>query len=78
MDEPAPPTRIEQFNQAVRAVVLLALTGGFIYGFIVSKVVSTESFAIVFGIALTWWFKSRDEEKKMNGKPHTPPVPPAP
>lgn len=74
-------TRPEQFNQIIRGAVVLMLVAGFIYGFIVTKVVSTESFAIVLGIALTWWFKSRDDEKKdaaakANGAPK--PEPPTP
>ena len=72
------PTRIEQFNQLVRAIVVLMLTGGFLYGFTVSKVVNTESFAIVLGIAVTWWFKSRDDEKKVAEKPAAPTPAPTP
>lgn len=68
-------TRTEKFNQLVRAIVVLSLVGGFLYGFIVSKVVNTESFSLVLGIAITWWFKSRDEQQqeKKNGAPPAPP-----
>jgi hypothetical protein len=57
-------TRIEQFNQLIRGIVVLALVFGMIYGFIWSKVVSTESFMIVAILVFNWWFKSRDDEKK--------------
>lgn len=86
-DEGTPrDSRIEQFNQSVRALVVLLLVGGMVYGFIVSKVVSTESFLIVASTAITWWFKSRDEKVSV-GKPlgpapaapgPPPPPPPAP
>ena len=55
--------RVEKFNQLVRAAVVIMLAAGFMYGFIVSKVVSTESYAITFGIAMTWWFASRDKKQ---------------
>ena len=78
MDEtPAPLTRIEQFNQLVRALIVLLLTGGFLWGFIITKVVNTESFSIVLGLAITWWFKSRDDEHRA-GKTNGPPAAPIP
>lgn len=73
VDGLAPTTATEKFNQLVRGAVVLILVLGFVYGFIITKVVSTESFAIVLGIALTWWFKSRDEEKKPDAKPSPTP-----
>lgn len=60
--------RIEKFNQTVRAAVVILLALGFVYGFIVSRVVSTESYAITFGIALTWWFASRDKKQDADEK----------
>jgi hypothetical protein len=78
VDSDASPNRIEKFNQLVRAIIVLVLVGGMTYGFIVSKVVSTESYLIVVSIALTWWFKSRDEkngEKLAPSKPEAPPPP---
>lgn len=73
VDGITPTTATEKFNQLVRAIVVLALVAGFIYGFVVSKVVSTESFAIVLGMAITWWFKNEDEKKKADVK--TTPTP---
>ena len=76
-------SRIEQFNQLVRGIVVLLLVGGFIYGFVVSKVVNTESFAIVLGVAMTWWFSSRDKKqaddatKSAAQPPGAPPTPTA-
>lgn len=69
-------SRIEQFNQAVRAVVVLALVAGLIYGFVVSKVVNTESFLIIANTAFIWWFKSRDEKNATGAR--TPPAAPTP
>ena len=68
-DGAVPVTRVEQFNQLVRAIVVLALTFGVLHGFIYSKVVSTESFLIIAIMVFTWWFKSRDEEKKPTTQP---------
>ena len=56
-------TRTEQFNQIIRGVVVLVLTLGLTFGFIVSKVVSTETFAVIASVVFTWWFKSRDEKE---------------
>ena len=58
------PTRIEQFNQAIRGIVVLAFTGAICYGFVVSKVISTETVVVIASVVYTWWFKSRDDEKK--------------
>lgn len=58
-------TRVEQLNQLVRAVVVLAFTFGVVYGFVGSKVVSTESFLVIGSVVFTWWFKSRDEVKSV-------------
>ena len=73
-DETEPgDSRIEQVNQLVRAIVVLAFTGGIVYGFVVSKVVSTESFLVIGSVVFTWWFKSRDDEKKRaNGAASSP------
>ena len=58
------PGRMDQFNQAIRGIVVLAFTFGIVYGFTVSKVLSTETFVVMGSIVFTWWFKSRDDEKK--------------
>ena len=72
MNGDAPISRTERFNQLVRAIVVLAFTFGVVYGFVVSKVVSTESFLVIGSVVFTWWFKSRDEKgegPKANGAP---------
>ena len=71
-------TRVEQFNQLVRGMVVLALTGGLIYGFVWSKVVSTETFTVIASFVFTWWFKSRDDEKKADVTAKAAAPPPAP
>ena len=62
--DPPPPGRIEQFNQAIRGIVVLAFTAAICYGFVVSKVIATETVVVIASVVYTWWFKSRDEEKK--------------
>ncbi len=58
------PTRTEQLNQIARTGVLVMLTLGFLYGFVVSKVVSTESFAVVYGSVLAWWFAQGNRKQQ--------------
>lgn len=72
------PTRapwLDVFNQGVRGFVVILMTAGFLYGFVVSKVVSTESFAVVYGSVLAWWFASgkRSDDAKNAAIPITPP-----
>lgn len=68
-------TRVDQFNSLVRGVVTLALTFGFVYGFIISKVVSVEAYIGIFGAVSAWWFASRTQAtratdaKPSNGTP---------
>lgn len=70
--------RVEKFNQAIRGVVVLLFTGTICYGFVVSKVVSTETMAVMASTAFTWWFSNKkDEEKKPPAKNGATP-PPAP
>ena len=57
-------TRVDQFNSLVRGVVTLALTFGFVYGFIVSKVVSVEAYIGIFGAVSAWWFASRNQASR--------------
>jgi hypothetical protein len=54
----------DQYEQIVRGSVVVLLTLGFLYGFVWSRVVSTESFAIVLGVAVTWLFKSKDQQQQ--------------
>lgn len=70
-----PTSRVDQFNSLVRGVVTLALTFGFVYGFIISKVVSVEAYIGIFGAVSAWWFASRTQAsragdtKPTNGTP---------
>lgn len=59
-DAPAvtPPVATDPFNQWVRGGVVAILTIGFFYGFVITKVVSTESFAVMYGVVLGYWFGS--------------------
>ena len=66
------PTRIEQFNQAVRGIVVIAFTAAICYGFVVSKVLSTETMVVLANTVFIWWFKSRDDEKRTAEKPSAP------
>lgn len=85
----AKPTAADKVDQLIRGGVVTILTFGFVVGFLWTKVVSTESFALVYGIAMTWWFSSRDKKQaadstaaavKAASSPAPPPVilPPPP
>jgi membrane associated rhomboid family serine protease len=54
----------EQLNQLARSFCLVSLTLAFIYGFIGSKVVSTESFAVIFNTVLIWWFTTANRRQQ--------------
>ena len=43
----------------ISLIGLLGLTGGFFMGLI-----PPEAYVGIVAVAITWWFKSRDEEKK--------------
>lgn len=78
MENGSNESRTEKFNQAIRGVVVLSLTFGLIYGFIITKVVSTETFVVIASVVFTWWFKSRDEKQLADtalAKVATPPTP---
>ena len=49
-------TRIDQFNQAVRSIVTLALAAGILYGFIVMKAIGADVFVPLASGVITWWF----------------------
>ena len=57
-------SRVDQFNSLVRGVVTLALTFGFVYGFILSKVVSVAAYIGIFGAVSAWWFASRTQNAR--------------
>ncbi len=70
-------TKIEQLNQLVRSycviILVTALTAGYLIGvWRAEPVIADSTFVGVLTFALTWWFKSRDEDKKSEPKP-TPP-----
>lgn len=52
------PTRVEQFNQAIRGAVTIALCLGFLYGFWAAKI-SGEVFTAVFSGVIGFWFATR-------------------
>ena len=49
----------------VRAIISLigvvGITGGFFM-----KLISTDAYVGLMAISITWWYKSRDEEKRNN------------
>lgn len=60
----APPTRIDQLNASIRGIIVIAMTGAFIVGFL-RGLVGAEAFLTIFGAVIAWWFRSRDEEKRV-------------
>jgi hypothetical protein len=62
-------TKVDQVNQLVRAICVLVLLGAFVTAFLVGvwrdkPVVSVDGFIGILTLALTWWFKSRDEQQR--------------
>lgn len=55
-------SRIESFNQAVRAIVTLSLTAGFIWLAWTGEI-DSGVFANTYGIIVTFWFVQRQAEK---------------
>lgn len=53
--------RIEKFNSMVRGVVTLALMFGFVWGFVVAKVVSVDAYIGILASVTAWWFASRSQ-----------------
>ena len=51
----APTGRVDKLNQAVRGVVTLALTGGFLYGFW-AELIGAEAYIGIFGGIIGFWF----------------------
>lgn len=47
----------------VRPVISIIAMLGITYGFFVGKV-ATDTYVLIAGGAIAWWFKSRDDEKK--------------
>ena len=46
----------------VRALISIMFCLAIVYGF-VTKLITSETFMAVAMVAITWWFKARDEEK---------------
>jgi hypothetical protein len=61
---------VEKVNQLVRAGCVGILLVGFVLAFLWGVfdghkvVVSSDAFISVLTVALTWWFKSRDEQQR--------------
>lgn len=53
----------ENLSDYVRPIITLSLTAVFCWGFVVGMI-TAEVFVPTAVSILTWWFKSRDEEKK--------------
>jgi hypothetical protein len=68
--ETAGPSFIEKFNQSVRALVLVAMTGGFVWAFVMGKV-SPEVFTTVYAGVLGYWFASREAKARYQEQPTT-------
>jgi hypothetical protein len=67
----AAQTFIEKFNQGVRAIVLLVLTGAFVWGFVMVNKVSGEVFTTIFASVLGYWFASREAKARYEQGPTT-------
>ena len=66
-------SRIDKFNSLVRGVITLGLTAGFIYGYVVAKIVGTEAYIGIFGSVIAWWFASRSQATRASDIPPAPP-----
>lgn len=53
----------ESINEMVRPAITLSLTAVFCYGFL-AGMITADVFVPTAVSILTWWFKSREEEKK--------------
>ena len=74
--------RIESFNSLVRGLVTLALIFGFVWGFVIAKVVSVDAYIGILASVTAWWFASRtqasrsSDTKPAEGPAPSPPEPP--
>lgn len=67
--------RIEKFNSMVRGLVTLALMFGFVWGFVVAKVVSVDAYIGILASVTAWWFASRSQPtRSTDAKPTEPPA----
>jgi hypothetical protein len=68
---------IEKFNSLVRGLVTLALMFGFVWGFVIAKVVSVDAYIGILASVTAWWFASRaSPTRSTDAKPAEPPAPP--
>ncbi len=51
----------------VRPIISISMAWGILYGFLI-KLIEPKDFLIVAGVAIYWWYKSRDTDKKNGGK----------
>lgn len=56
------------FNASIRAICVVVLLGGFVFAFVwgvfTSKlIIGSDAYIGVLTLALTWWFKSRDDQQ---------------
>lgn len=71
-------TRIEQFNSMVRGIVTLGLMFGFVWGFVVAKVVSVDAYIGILASVTAWWFASRSQATRATDAKPSEPTPPTP
>ncbi len=64
-------SRVESFNLAVRSVVTVGLTAGFLWGFIVQQAIDPAIFVTMFATVLGFWFGSRDAKQRASDQPMT-------
>jgi membrane associated rhomboid family serine protease len=75
---PPSQTKVESFNSAVRGLTTLSLIGTLCYGFLVDKV-SAEAFVGIVSGVVSFWFVTRDMQKRktdQGGSDETSPAPP--
>ena len=57
----------------VRPIISVAMAGGIIYGFVVSKITPTD-FLVTAAEAVAWWYTSRDKQKITSPPPTSTPT----
>lgn len=70
--------RIESFNSLVRGLVTLALIFGFVWGFVIAKVVSVDAYIGILASVTAWWFASRTQASRSSDTKPTDASPPSP
>ena len=63
-----PTGRVEKLNQAVRGLVTLALTAGFLYGFAADKI-GAEAYIGIFGGIIGFWFANYRQGQRASDAP---------